>query len=142
MTEYDKPDAGMTRDQEFEHLLFHPGVSAMERPVLLRAWQAGRDFRDAMNTLLAEPGAGGEEVRLIQWNLMRIVDQERRRSAEHEGLETAFLVAIENHKMHRPRLYRGADGIYRCPECDPPGLWWWLVARLGSLAGWVKRRRR
>lgn len=45
-------------------------------------------------------------------------------------LKAAYAAAVEAHKTHRPRLYRGADGIYRCPQCDPPSLrermatWW------------------
>lgn len=50
--------------------------------------------------------------------------------SEYEALKAAFIAGVEAHKTHRPRLYRGADGIYRCPDCDPPGpvrtvvAWW------------------
>ncbi len=45
-------------------------------------------------------------------------------------LREAYLAGVEAHKSHRPRLYRGADGMYRCTECYPPGVvravaWWW-----------------
>lgn len=55
---------------------------------------------------------------------------------EYEELKAAFLAGVEAHKAHRPRLYRGRDGIWRCPDCDPPS----LRERLANLA-WKWRRR-
>lgn len=53
---------------------------------------------------------------------------------EYAELEAAFLAAVEAHETHPPRLYRGRDGIWRCPACDPPGLRERIV---NLLASWV-----
>lgn len=44
-------------------------------------------------------------------------------------LGEAIRAGIERHKTHRPRLYRGTDGIWRCPDCEPPSLWQRLTTR-------------
>ncbi|BBB01059.1 hypothetical protein RVR_8298 [Actinacidiphila reveromycinica] len=62
--------------------------------------------------------------------------------SEYEVLRDTWGTAAERHQTHRPRLYRGADGIYRCPECDPPGLWALPVERLRlAVDGHAYRRR-
>lgn len=66
----------MTRAQEFEHLLLHPGVHPLERYPLLRAWEAGRDFRDQMNTLITQAGVAPEEIDRLRARVLRLADTE------------------------------------------------------------------
>jgi hypothetical protein len=55
---------------------------------------------------------------------------------EYGELKAAVVAGVEAHRSHLPRLFRGRDGIWRCPACDPPG----LRERLANLIrGWRRR---
>ncbi len=58
---------------------------------------------------------------------------------EYEALREAWVAGLERHESHRPRLYRGADGIYRCPECEPRAGTLRLAGR--AVAEWWQRNR-
>lgn len=62
--------------------------------------------------------------------------------SERDVLEARFLVAVEAHKMHPPRLRRDRDGIYHCAACKPASWWerpveWLLFTRSGWVAWWA-----
>jgi hypothetical protein len=61
--------------------------------------------------------------------------------AETRLLGEAIRAGIERHRWHQPNLYRGADNIWRCPECEPPTLRERLSSVLATATAHVKRRR-
>jgi hypothetical protein len=52
-------------------------------------------------------------------------------------LREAFVAAVARHEQHRPRLYQGRDGIYRCPECQPRASVVWFAT--DAVARWWER---
>lgn len=59
--------------------------------------------------------------------------------SEYEALRESWVAGVKRHEAHRPRLYRDADGIYRCPECEPRVGAFRLTVR--AVAEWWQRNR-
>jgi len=62
--------------------------------------------------------------------------------SEYEALREAWESAMVRHRTHRSALWLGANGVYRCPQCDPPTLRERVLAVLRWAKFRVKRGRR